>query len=86
MSEALVQPGPAVTIWVLLEPDSSCSHFLPRVFLALVEEAEDRGAVVAQGGGKVRGQAVGLCHAWGSGEGSEGWLWFGRVLHWLPLT
>lgn len=41
-------------------PASSCSCFVPRVFLALVEEAEDRGGVVAQGGGKVRGQ-VPLC-------------------------
>ncbi|XP_046510436.1 protein unc-45 homolog A isoform X1 [Equus quagga] len=31
---------------------SSCRELLSRVFLALVEEAEDRGTVVAQGGGK----------------------------------
>ncbi|ELK09320.1 Protein unc-45 like protein A [Pteropus alecto] len=31
----------------------SCRELLARVFLALVEEAEDRGTVVAQGGGKV---------------------------------
>ncbi|NXL66149.1 UN45A protein, partial [Chordeiles acutipennis] len=31
---------------------SSCRELISRVFLALVEEAEDRGAVVAQGGGK----------------------------------
>lgn len=42
-------------------PDSSCSRSVPRVFLALVEEAEDRGGVVAQGGGKVRGQASLCC-------------------------
>lgn len=42
-------------------PDSSCSCFVPRVFLALVEEAEDRGGVVAQGGGKVRVQALLCC-------------------------
>ncbi|KAB0369195.1 hypothetical protein FD755_019200 [Muntiacus reevesi] len=31
---------------------SSCRELLSRVFLALVEEVEDRGTVVAQGGGK----------------------------------
>ncbi|XP_041320947.1 protein unc-45 homolog A isoform X2 [Pyrgilauda ruficollis] len=31
---------------------SSCRELISRVFLALVEEAEDRGGVVAQGGGK----------------------------------
>ncbi|XP_007479368.1 protein unc-45 homolog A isoform X3 [Monodelphis domestica] len=31
---------------------NSCRELLSRVFLALVEEAEDRGSVVAQGGGK----------------------------------
>ncbi|NWH67821.1 UN45A protein, partial [Geococcyx californianus] len=31
---------------------SSCRELISRVFLALVEEAEDRGSVVAQGGGK----------------------------------
>ncbi|KAF6273435.1 unc-45 myosin chaperone A [Rhinolophus ferrumequinum] len=31
---------------------NSCRELLSRVFLALVEEAEDRGTVVAQGGGK----------------------------------
>ncbi|XP_048185963.1 protein unc-45 homolog A [Perognathus longimembris pacificus] len=31
---------------------SSCRELLSRVFLALVEDAEDRGTVVAQGGGK----------------------------------
>lgn len=35
-------------------PDSVCSCPVCRVFLALVAEAEDRGGVVAQGGGKVR--------------------------------
>ncbi|NXA23228.1 UN45A protein, partial [Ibidorhyncha struthersii] len=39
---------------------NSCRELISRVFLALVEEAEDRGGVVAQGGGKVRGQAL-LC-------------------------
>lgn len=42
-------------------PDSRCSRSVPRVFLALVEEAEDRGGVVAQGGGKVRRQAWLCC-------------------------
>uniref|UniRef100_A0A8C6G0P4 Unc-45 myosin chaperone A n=1 Tax=Moschus moschiferus TaxID=68415 RepID=A0A8C6G0P4_MOSMO len=32
---------------------SSCRELLSRVFLALVEEVEDRGTVVAQGGGKI---------------------------------
>ncbi|NXJ41230.1 UN45A protein, partial [Ciconia maguari] len=36
---------------------NSCRELISRVFLALVEEAEDRGSVVAQGGGKVRGRA-----------------------------
>ncbi|KFO73781.1 Protein unc-45 A, partial [Cuculus canorus] len=31
---------------------NSCRELISRVFLALVEEAEDRGSVVAQGGGK----------------------------------
>lgn len=71
---------------------SRCSRsltlsFVPRVFLALVEEAEDRGGVVAQGGGKVRGQAP----PWGSGEGwgSAGvpvvWHWVPRARDWGKL-
>lgn len=46
----------------------SASAFVPRVFLALVAEAEDRGGVVAQGGGKVRRQAP----LWGCGKGKGG--------------
>uniref|UniRef100_A0A663DWF7 Unc-45 myosin chaperone A n=1 Tax=Aquila chrysaetos chrysaetos TaxID=223781 RepID=A0A663DWF7_AQUCH len=40
---------------------NSCRELISRVFLALVEEAEDRGGVVAQGGGKVRVQALLCC-------------------------
>lgn len=84
-------------VWCSLGPlqvseCSSCSHFVPRVFLALVEEAEDRGGVVAQGGGKVRGQAplcLRLCHVvglWGGLGLCGGWLRFGRGLHRLQRT
>lgn len=72
-------------------PESSCSCFVPRVFLALVEEAEDRGGVVAQGGGKVRVQALLCCwpvlHSglWG-GLGSAGVALVWQGSHWLPRT
>lgn len=62
-------------------PDCSCSGFVPRVFLALVEEAEDRGSVVAQGGGKVREQSPLRCWpapCWGLWGGLV--LWGGRSL------
>lgn len=47
--------GLSVSYWVVLVQVLSSNYCCPvcRVFLALVAEAEDRGGVVAQGGGKV---------------------------------
>ncbi|KAM4826172.1 protein unc-45 homolog A [Thomomys bottae] len=53
----LLAAGVAAAMTCMVKTESpvltgSCRELLSRVFLALVEEAEDRGTVVAQGGGK----------------------------------